>query len=903
MRKNFQQTISSILVMMLAVAGFWNFIPQKAQATDSIQGYITNLSPVISKMPGCTQAIGGSVKDLFSKVKDLFSSKESDSDSSDTSELNANGQEIYSGDSGGGDSVPVVDQKAEDLAQQANDKLDAAKKAQEKLEQSTNCLNSIGKAIGKVLNTKSTDSILSWVNTGNDGNPLYVQDQQAYFKDISKQEIQSFGSEISDPELYPFGKNFMQNQAIAAKLTFDKIAQYSLDSDIANSSGGQYSATDFQGDFSKGGWSAWDSMIQNEANNPLGFSMMASNEIQKRIEEKTQSAKDELAQSGGYLGDKKCADPEGLTKEEDDAGKAEREASDTGPYQHDICNKWETVTPGKEVGEQASFAIDQKNQSSLDNINTLNDAMGAILDAVLAKFSSTLQTQGLASVTPTDNPYETNQNAVGMGGFQNEKDFTKAEVNSSAWLKNHPDFDIRTDLTQGLVDEQRVYFDKLKKQNDELLSQIPATVDFPLGNYGLIPTLYQLDYCIPGPHPGWENDAQANLQEAEDKVIDLTGMNFQQIADATGYTANNFGLQAYELVQALPFVGGSVTTPDSLDQYAKIIGGGPCATGSGYSTTITDCIVRQIYEPKFKEFTHIELALSDEFVNTHEKFISALENIFNQYVTAIKTTYDLNLMPDVAKENTTLFNKIPGYYKIFNNNKKTMDSINGIIARVIEIKRQVDILNGQLKDSAFLGPDGQPVADQEAQYEQSLLPWKLAFARLSTSLYSGDDIAAVDTLTKQVVDERDYVFKNLISVSPTSCEKEMKNWRTQKPQKWLSGGANLDRPDYPEPHLYNYPNTSDITPVGPVDDPVKGFLWYGAYDTGHGSRSKANDMCYDYADYAGIGSEGDCDKLKGPNFIHIDVDPDRTQNAGLIGSSIKSLPDEGNFERDILKMY
>ena len=89
-----------------------------------------------------------------------------------------------------------------------------------------------------------------------------------------------FGLEINNPQLFPFGKTWMQNTALAFNNKFQDNAQYSLDKLIQDTDP-QYSAATFQQDFSMGGWDAWTAMTQVPANNPLGFKLMADNEIQK----------------------------------------------------------------------------------------------------------------------------------------------------------------------------------------------------------------------------------------------------------------------------------------------------------------------------------------------------------------------------------------------------------------------------------------------------------------------------------------------------------------------------------------------------------------------------------------------------------------------------------------------
>ena len=92
-----------------------------------------------------------------------------------------------------------------------------------------------------------------------------------------------------------------------------------------------------------------------------------------------------------------------------------------------------------------------------------------------------------------------------------------------------------------MIDEQRTYSDKLALQNKELTSttdgkdyyifpsrlptilklneQLNPDAKKPSNAYGLIPVIYQLDYCIPGPHPGFEEDSRRILAAVTDVIV------------------------------------------------------------------------------------------------------------------------------------------------------------------------------------------------------------------------------------------------------------------------------------------------------------------------------------------------------------------------------------------------
>jgi hypothetical protein len=811
MEKSFTKTISSLLLIMMVVIPIFSLAPSKAEAADSLSSYITNLSPVITRMPGCTKAIGTGITDLFNAVKNLFSSKQSKINAKAEAAMNAQVQEGV---------VKTSDPLTQQYLLEVKAKQDEAAKSQANIDKNQNCLNAIGKAVAKVLINRITDSTINWINTGYAGDPLYIQNPGSFFGNIAKDEFLGIAGEINDPTKYPFGKDFLQAEKNVFASKFANNAQYSLNQMIQDQNPGLgYSAQGFSGDFSQGGWGAWDAMTQNPANNPLGFALMASNELGKRIENQTNLVQGSLQQSGGFLGVQQCTNPKGMTKQEDETNRVFN-ASNPGSDKLPTCgNNWEIVTPGKLVAEKLTGAVNMKDNALL-NVQTLNDAMGAILDAVLAKFSSDVESnsKGLAGTTQ-GNPYDSYSDVTGIGNFQTGNDYSDAQLNDSTWLADHPDFNIRTDLNQALIDEQRIYQDKLKEQNDALIVQGgPVTDKSPLGNSGLIPTIYQLDYCIPGPHPGWEGDTRDALDKAESKVANTEGMDFTQVASATGHT-DNVGIELTLVAKAL-----GVADTDTIDMVAKMLGTGTAHCGAGAS--VTDCVNRYYFKDVIADFTNIGLYDHDDNFQTYSQTMNILDTIYDGYVKAIHNTYILDILPTAAQEAKTEFNKIPDFYDTIAGNQKTIDALTSTITRLNEIKAKIDDLNDQLTNKTLKTKDatGNEIVapDQQAAYEEDIIPWKDAFATLSSSMYSGDDIATIDTATKKIVAETDYDYNNLIK-GDTGCENQLANPIVAFPQQ-LSPGYMVNRPDYPLPILYKYP---DQNPYGTPDR--KGFLYYGSY--------------------------------------------------------------------------
>ena len=293
-------------------------------------------------------------------------------------------------------------------------------------------------------------------------------------------------------------------------------------------------------------------MTSVPANNPLGFQLMASNELQKRLEGTNKSRaneiRDTLTQAAGFLGDERCVEPKGLlkmTREEDlvarginnsyedtitlpplpapidpltgkqkrfwVASNTPRIIKNTTPKQP-VCKKWEYVTPGQMVATAATNVMGFSNDALL-KADDLNAAMAAILDALLTRLPNEIMDKGFANFSTDegrDGSFVMNAgNMLSEGGYsQVEDDFSLSQRNSE-WLRNNPNFNIRTDLTQAMIDEQRIYVEKMENYNEALEDLIKNT--------------YQLDYCIPGPNPLWKEKAYERLDELAKEIPNTAG--------------------------------------------------------------------------------------------------------------------------------------------------------------------------------------------------------------------------------------------------------------------------------------------------------------------------------------------------------------------------------------------
>jgi hypothetical protein len=626
----------------------------------------------------------------------------------------------------------------------------------------------------KMLLQKITVSTVEWINNGFEGKPLFLQNSGKFFGDIAKNEILQFRLEIDNPTLYPFGRDFLRSQIGILNNRFAQNARYSANELIQRTTP-EYSSTTFSTTFAQGGWNAWTAMTQVPANNPIGFNIIASNELSLRLEgtssstaEKAQTA---LDQSSGFLGDERCAEPQGITREQHRAAliKGEREmeeyeevvnndSDDGGPDTSiviktrptgkvvGLCERWEYVTPGKLISEAATKVVNYPDNNLL-RADDLNSAIASIMDALLNRWSQDLANKGFASFS----------NDGASGGFildgdnrttgavqQVSLDFPKTAINSN-WLRENPTFNIRTDLTQAVIDEQRIYQRKILEEN-KILDD-------------LITTVYQLDYCIPGPHPGFEEDSERTLNIVKNTIVSKSASDFEDVdldkilslVKAAGYIAGA-AIGASIGTAVLPVVGTVIGAAIGalIGVFADWVGG-----------PSNEEKVDIYYGGIMRILTGVHVSKpKTELGNIRSKqdITNAMDSMFDRYVKLIKKYYTPEFLPTVTPAARIEFRKVPGYRKTMENNEYASAALDGIIVRLAKLKDDLDQLN--------------PNVNSYTDY----LPLINEFSRLSSSMVTGNDIAKVVDSSKEYSSQIKYIYDDLLT-GEYGCEKDLEKER------------------------------------------------------------------------------------------------------------------------------
>jgi hypothetical protein len=361
-----------------------------------------------------------------------------------------------------------------------------------------------------------------------------------------------------------------------------------------------------------------------------------------------------------------------------------------------------------------------------------------------------------------------------------------------------------------------------------------------------MPAIYQLDYCIPGPHPNWEEDSRRTLTAAVGPILPETQDSLEGLE----------GAQVVNIVKSfMPAVGSAIglALVTGTGAAASIFGGAIIGSAVPVLGTVIGAVigligsflvglfgggdealnVRSYYSSIIFTFTGVlpNYDLEDDklVLNIMSKggAVGVLDIILDRYVDIMNKTYFANpeYLPTVTKEAAVTFSQLTGYGQMMKNNEEKIALLKTTVNILGEIKDKIDDLNREYKT-----PDGQFRENKsEDEYDKDLEAQINAFGRLSSSMVNGDDIANADNLLKQIIDKKNYIYKNLLK-GEYGCEADL-----MKPQKkfpWLEyvGGqttfygrtghrlavfpwSNFDvnsvkRMTYPFPILYDYNNST-----------------------------------------------------------------------------------------------
>ena len=343
-----------------------------------------------------------------------------------------------------GNSVPTTDQPVQDLLQQLKQIFNVTK-ASVTNDYNTNsnanfreqCLNGVAIALAKSELASMTQKTVNWVNQGYNGNPLFVRDQQTFFNNIADQQLQSFIGPYANPAnetIYPFGRQFATSAVTNQQSNFYSTSQSTLQNSLVPGA----TTSSFGNDFSQGGWAGWFSFTQNPQNNPLGFNLIASQQLANQTTAVQTAQQNELNQNNGFLSQKQCV---------------QYSTTNThGALNPADCLQWQTVTPGSVIEAQLNNSLTSATRQ-LELANNINQS----LDAIFANLIDQLTNQGLSTLSSnvsTDSGLNGSNNSLGGAGSNSslgvayDSNGNQITVNQGAGWSNSDGsaFDITKDL-------------------------------------------------------------------------------------------------------------------------------------------------------------------------------------------------------------------------------------------------------------------------------------------------------------------------------------------------------------------------------------------------------------------------------------------------------------------------
>jgi len=442
-------------------------------------------------------------------------------------------------------------------------------------------LKQIGMSMARKALQQITKSTINWINTGSFGNPLFLENPKSFFTDIVKFEVKNIVDTYGyDLKRFPFGKNFALNTIYTYKSQLEENAEYSLSKVIKD----PILVKKYRDDFSVGGWNGFLMHTQYPQNNPIGFNMVATEQLARRLEGTAENAaqgiKKKLDQGMGFLSPQTCpsnpsfkpdlgnqfqrpsfkftgsadlmamepsmSDYPELTLEQIEAGEVNPEFQrDHDAWQAEYNRtkgvaqgKWNDengcpggfvdTTPGSAIANAAMEALGAPQKNAYVAMAT--GSLSAIFDALLSK----LLGEGLNALATTVNPGPAEDNWDYMGNTLG----TVTAYNRTSW-------DSWTDEVIILSEFKKDVAEGIKNTTKELeyiYNESPTNPGIIQMMSVIWPKIRNLDMCIPGPNLNWEERMDKEMERTSHKLMEKSADNDGEKAAAAQVAFNELKL-------------------------------------------------------------------------------------------------------------------------------------------------------------------------------------------------------------------------------------------------------------------------------------------------------------------------------------------------------------------------
>ena len=240
-------------------------------------------------------------------------------------------------------------------------------------------LKPLALALGRAAIQSITTSTVNWINGGFDGSPAFATDLRSNLRRLSDGIARDFLTELADTAKInsPFVDSLVTNVGAAYYLYADRNALANQLQDTLGQSS-RDAAAFRAGNFNEGGWGAFISQVTNDANNPIGARMLASQALAGRLSAAANQRTQELAWGSGFLSWK------GDCIAQVNASGTGTTTTATSLSDAEGCLDRETITPGSFIENKLNIASDSPLRQ-LELAQSVDAVVGALAQQLISK--------------------------------------------------------------------------------------------------------------------------------------------------------------------------------------------------------------------------------------------------------------------------------------------------------------------------------------------------------------------------------------------------------------------------------------------------------------------------------------------------------------------------------------
>lgn len=332
-------------------------------------------------------------------------------------------------------------------------------------------LNGLAYGFAKQIIRQLTYSVVSWINSGFQGSPAFLQNPGAFFLDVADQITGDFlakhGGPLNDL-CSPFSIDIRLALAFKYRPNVPKRYTCTLGKIIGNTKNAVENASIngfTAGDFKQGGWPAFVSLTTEPQNNVYGAYLQADAELSWRVANAQSQQREEINAGKGFLSwrNKKCMDdPVKYNQSIQDRREAsESQAEGSVKYVKKVATRQDC--PIETPGSTISSSLENHLGGPLRELE-LADSINEITNALFAQLVTQVLQKGLAG-----------SSSKGSDG-QSYLDSTIADIESE---KNPQFISVKNQLIDTVKGNKQNSF-TLRQNRDEavkVMGNVKATFD------------------------------------------------------------------------------------------------------------------------------------------------------------------------------------------------------------------------------------------------------------------------------------------------------------------------------------------------------------------------------------------------------------------------------------------